>query len=270
MQYSMSSIFVYIVIMLASFNAHSMDATREDAQRIARLYTAAFAREPDLAGLNFWIDKLELNMGIDEISERFYDSSEFKNTYGDLSNVDFLTTLYQNVMNREPDKSGLAYWLERMESGTSAARVLSEFSDSTENRNNTTELYSNLYMSETGKWRLTPPPLDTSYIEDSVSIHQGIYGLTTAQDDVGYYDPVEVFPGFHVDVFFDAPSRDLDQEVMPLLSTESDYRGFYELPLQTGEYYVCTSFRRCTTVSIVDGKALRLDYMFDNGPGWSF
>ncbi len=110
-----------------------------------------------------------------------------------------------------------------------------------------------------------PMSVDT---ELSISIAQGVYGLTTSYDDVGD-NPIEIYSGFNIDVFYEKPSSDLNEDVVPLASAESDDNGFYEIALQSGEYCVCTTFRRCLNVSIQENEALRLDYEYSVGPGWS-
>lgn len=125
-------------------------------------------------------------------------------------------------------------------------------------------------MTANGEWDFEPPPqpLPTPIeVEQQVSIDQGIYGLITTYDDVGSYNPILVLPGFTVNVFYEKPSS--GEEAIPLLSTESDSRGIYQIPLQSDEYCVCTAFRRCTSITVSENKTLRLDYDFSNGPGWS-
>jgi hypothetical protein len=51
------------------------------------------------------------------------------------SNGQFVTALYQNVLNRAPDAGGLAYWVGELENGTlSRPEVLIGFSESAENQ----------------------------------------------------------------------------------------------------------------------------------------
>ncbi len=64
------------------------------------------------------------------------------------------------------------------------------------------------------------------------------------------------------------PSDDPEDGTQPHAQTVSDQRGFYELELETGDYWVCTSFRRCVDVTIEEQTLLQLDYEFGAGPGW--
>lgn len=102
-----------------------------------RLYQAAFDRTPDTAGLGYWIDAVDKGMSLESVANSFLQSQEFKSLYGDSpSNQQFVTLLYNNVLNREPDADGLDYWLNDLSSGISRAGVLASFSESQENQLN--------------------------------------------------------------------------------------------------------------------------------------
>ena len=47
--------------------------------------------------------------------------------YGKMSDEEFLTEIYDDVLGRDPDKAGFDYWLGRLESGTSRAEVFRGF-----------------------------------------------------------------------------------------------------------------------------------------------
>lgn len=105
-----------------------------------RIYQAAFDRTPDVGGLSFWTKWLDdgktdpFNM-----AGRFIDSNEFRALYGSSTpaNGDFLTKVYQNVLDRLPDQGGYDFWVSRLNNNTfGQAEVLARFSDSDENRAN--------------------------------------------------------------------------------------------------------------------------------------
>jgi secreted trypsin-like serine protease len=68
-----------------------------------RLYRAAFLRNPDTSGLDYWVRKRWEGRGPVSIANHFTASSEFRNKYGSLSNDAFVTLIYQNVFGRNPD-----------------------------------------------------------------------------------------------------------------------------------------------------------------------
>lgn len=100
-----------------------------------RLYQAAFDRTPDLQGLNFWVNKINEGMGLNQVASHFIDSEEFEDLYGsNPTNEEFVDLLYDNVLHRDPDAGGYNYWVNQMESGLSREEVLVAFSESIENQ----------------------------------------------------------------------------------------------------------------------------------------
>ena len=111
-----------------------------------RIYKAAFNRTPDEGGLGYWIDQMDLGKDLYSVSAEFIGSNEFKTLYGtNPSNDDFLTKVYSNVLGREPDIGGYAWWLGQLETNASKTwpQVLTDFSESTENRESVLALIGN-------------------------------------------------------------------------------------------------------------------------------
>jgi hypothetical protein len=137
-----------------------VDGVRDgDAIDIAFLYEGALDRDGqiDLPGLNFWIDSFEgfyvpgegrvpdflPGITLQQIAEFFLTSEEYRNNFGNpetQSDEAFITSLYENMLDRGPDASGFAFWIEDIgaipqETPTEAkARVLISFTRSPENR----------------------------------------------------------------------------------------------------------------------------------------
>jgi hypothetical protein len=99
-----------------------------------RLYMAALDRTPDPTGLASWTNVLRGGGDLDDVAHGFVTSAEFESRYGDLDNSEYVSQLYQNVLNRTPDVSGHANWMAHLESGETREAVLIGFSESTENR----------------------------------------------------------------------------------------------------------------------------------------
>jgi hypothetical protein len=102
------------------------------------LYTAYFKRLPDYQGLIYWFGRMYPDSGtglnLSQVSEYFVQSSEFIATYGQLNNTGFITRVYQNVLGRDPEPEGYAYWMGRLASGMPRGEVMLGFSESTENK----------------------------------------------------------------------------------------------------------------------------------------
>jgi hypothetical protein len=106
-----------------------------------------------------------------------------------------------------------------------------------------------------------------------VTIQQGVYGITTSQDDVGD-NPVVSKPNFSILVYGDVPPLSIGQNGLPdvpppLAETHSDESGFYQLELDAGRHVFCTSFLRCVWLDVPVDQRVRLDYEYSVGPGWS-
>ncbi len=124
--------------------------------RVVSLYQAALDREPDGDGLNYWVNNYTDGFDMRDVSQSFVDSSEFSARFSVESNVDYLETLYQNVLGRSGDEGGVAYWLSDLENGHSYAEVLLSFSDSLENQQQIAPLLETLsYRASDDLWILS-------------------------------------------------------------------------------------------------------------------
>jgi hypothetical protein len=119
-------------------------------------------------------------------------------------------------------------------------------------------------------------------VERHLTITQGIYGQLTSFDDTG--GGMHYLPGVAVDAFAvptPPPEPPLfaippDEDLGPPIATmESSADGFYELPLDPGDYLLCAEpcgpdRPRCTIATVPAGGLVRRDYASGNAPqGWS-
>lgn len=135
------------------FSDKTIFVENNDNANIARLYSAAFDRAPDLPGLSFWEDVYsrsissaaksagyyvalaQTNTGSGgSIATGFMQSSEFQNKYGALNDSAFVNLLYQNVLGRAPDQAGLDFWVNQLGPAHQTREVvLVGFAESPEN-----------------------------------------------------------------------------------------------------------------------------------------
>ena len=114
-----------------------------DSGRMFRLYNASFKRLPDADGLDYWINQFSSGANsIRVVASSFLGSAEFAERYGsNVTNEKFVNTLYQNVLGRAPDTSGLNYWLGQLNSGAETRyEALLGFAESAENKALFTEM----------------------------------------------------------------------------------------------------------------------------------
>lgn len=139
-------------VNLRFYNADDSDAQvrvadKDDVSAVARLYKAALDRDPDESGLNYWLGDYEQGSSLQNIAQGFVDSAEFKQNFNVNSDKNFITALYENVLNRAPDQSGLNYWLNDINNGGASYQdVLVSFSESAENKANTVELVGAIHF----------------------------------------------------------------------------------------------------------------------------
>ncbi|MEA1832187.1 DUF4214 domain-containing protein [Methylobacterium durans] len=122
--------------VLVQFSNSAENASRlaSSADSASRLYAAAFDRAPDANGLYYWMDQIHQGKTVDSVADFFMQSAEFKGRYGEnLGNGAFVSELYHNVMHRDGDASGIAYWTNALDShALDRADVLVQFSTSAE------------------------------------------------------------------------------------------------------------------------------------------
>jgi len=104
-----------------------------DAGLAYSLY-GVFDRTPDLQGVGFWIDALDIGTAADVVAQGFIGSAEFVAEFGvSLTNEQYVEDLYQTFLDRTPDAQGFDYWVSNVQSGVmDDADVLVGFATSAE------------------------------------------------------------------------------------------------------------------------------------------
>jgi V8-like Glu-specific endopeptidase len=130
------------------------NATQRDAQNIALLYEAALNRQAEPDGLNYWIDRLEGGTSLHTMADLFMASAEFVASFGNpdmLSDSAFVDLLYDNVLGRDGDAEGFAYWVDSLAAGSGRDRVLIDFALSPENEEGSPYVKT-LFEDNAGNW----------------------------------------------------------------------------------------------------------------------
>ena len=125
---------------------------------VIRLYFSFFSRIPDYGGLNFQVTAFRQGTPLDVIAQNFYNSPEFTNRYGALSNDQYINLVYQNVLGRAPDPGGYDFYKTRLDSGVlTKGQMMIGFSESAEFQQITSnEVF--VVSVYTGLLRRTPEP----------------------------------------------------------------------------------------------------------------
>ena len=107
------------------------------ASKCYRLYRATLDRDPDQKGHDRWTLKLKNGTPLVKVISGFVKSAEFQNEYGTTSNGAFVTLLYNNVLDRDPDPGGFARWKSFLAAGKAREKVVAAFANSIEFQNKT-------------------------------------------------------------------------------------------------------------------------------------
>ena len=99
--------------------------------QVARLYRAYFDRQPDEDGWQYWNRVYSSWVPLTTISWSFAASAEF-NLDGGRDDAEFVTFVYREVLDREPDPVGAEYWLAELSKGLSRGDMVLYFSESLE------------------------------------------------------------------------------------------------------------------------------------------
>ncbi|MGC1504184.1 MAG: DUF4214 domain-containing protein, partial [Sulfitobacter sp.] len=94
-------------------------------QAITAVYIGYYDRAADSAGLNFWENALaNTSLGLNDIATDFSTQTEtlgvhpFFSDPSSVSAAAFITSVYLNLFNREPDAAGLEFWSGELANGT--------------------------------------------------------------------------------------------------------------------------------------------------------
>jgi hypothetical protein len=114
-----------LVSLAASVNEEGLDAALASVigpntagASLDRLYEAYFLRQADTDGFNYWMEQFRAGASLAEIAEWFADSEEFQTRYAGLDFSVFLDQLYRDVLGRQPDEAGKAYWMDLLDRGS--------------------------------------------------------------------------------------------------------------------------------------------------------
>jgi hypothetical protein len=143
---------------------------------VVRLYRAYFLRNADPSGLDHWVAVRRKGSTLSRISNSFAASSEFTRRYGTLTNRQFVELIYQNVLGRPGEATGVAYWTKQLDTKRkSRGQVMLNFSESNEYK---TKQTSEVTAGVLQTWMLRTIPTGTTFTDAVTALDTG---TTTAQ-----------------------------------------------------------------------------------------
>lgn len=105
-----------------------------NAAYVMRLYDTVLHRDPDMVGLDAWLDRMDKGLSKADVASAFVGSPEFLGKTGALSTSDFVEFLYTSALGRSSDEAGKANWVANIDAGLSRAEAVIGFSESGEHR----------------------------------------------------------------------------------------------------------------------------------------
>jgi hypothetical protein len=86
-------------------------------EAVEALYIGYFGRAGEPGGVQYWVDQMEAGRTFAQVAAAFSVQQEAKDTHPFLANPDlvspeaFVTSLYENLLERAPDEDGFDYWV---------------------------------------------------------------------------------------------------------------------------------------------------------------
>jgi len=172
-------------IELLTFNDRSMDLTQfrgvtslseNDLTQLTKMYIAYFNRAPDAEGLFYWGTRFSQGMSLSEIAASFFVQPESIDQFPNKNDTSgFVKTVYNNLLGRDPEPTGLDYWLTQLESGSVSKPTF---------------MLAIIY----GANAPSGSPIDAQYLTDKTKIGsyyaviQGMNDVSQARDTMSLFD----------------------------------------------------------------------------------
>ena len=107
------------------------------------MYLDTLGRTPDAGGRAYWINQLRNNMSVARMAALFYGSPEYIAKEGNQLDR-WITDLYSELLDRQPDGGGLSYWVSETNLTTSGSVALRFYQSDESRRARVQALYQDL------------------------------------------------------------------------------------------------------------------------------
>jgi hypothetical protein len=189
-------------------------------EQVLELYTTMFNRAADASGLNYWANEMDNNNWIiADIASSFAQQTEYQTAFPTSDNTTFITTIYNNLLERAPETEGLNYWVSELDTGKIAPEhaTLAIINGAKSNPN--AQLDAQLIANKTAVSSYFSETLKLNDAAQATSIMNGITAqadtVTQAKSALDTFvansynaDALEVFEGHKYLLYKDAKSYD--------------------------------------------------------------
>ena len=84
--------------------------------KVTQLYVAMFGRAPDMEGMNFWGGALDAGQSVAQVAQAMFGTTPARAYFPEgSSSQQVVQSFYVNVLGRQPDADGLAFWVARLD-----------------------------------------------------------------------------------------------------------------------------------------------------------
>lgn len=110
---------VFLCLYLFTLPVHSQVSSDELLEDIQKLYIGILGRAADQAGQDYWEEEISSgSLTLENVRASFTEQDEYTSIYGDLTNTQLVTLIYQNFLGRDADADGLSYWVGELDAGS--------------------------------------------------------------------------------------------------------------------------------------------------------
>ena len=102
------------------------------ASYLAKLFLGPLQRDPDFATWSSMFAQMQGGVTRAQVLASIMSRPDYQSVYGKLTDLDFVTALYQNILGRAPEAAGLNFWLTVLKFGVPRSTVLDLFVTSPE------------------------------------------------------------------------------------------------------------------------------------------
>lgn len=149
----------------------------QNITKIMELYTAYFNRAADKEGVDYWANEMNINAWtLDDVANSFAQQTEYAALYAGKTNSEIVELVYTNVLNREADADGAAYWKDELDSG---AVIVSQFIQAVVNA--ATEIVNGVYKH----------PTDAAIVNNKTIVSQYAYDTNSNSTDISLAEVTE-------------------------------------------------------------------------------
>jgi hypothetical protein len=113
---------------VATALAHSAE---HYAYQIENIYQQYLGRGADAGGQQFWVAAMQHGITQEQLEADFIGSAEFIADHGGQG-AGWVSGMYENLLGRTPDSSGLSFWVQHLQSGANPVSVALGFAASAE------------------------------------------------------------------------------------------------------------------------------------------